>query len=50
MWQLTGAYFPAYVLQPWEWQQFVIPDAVVRACGFHKSYEAWLEERDAAEE
>jgi hypothetical protein len=23
-WQLADAYFPAYVLQPHEWQQFVI--------------------------
>ena len=43
MWRLTDVYFPAYVLQSHEWQRFVIPDSVVRACGFHKSYEAWLE-------
>ena len=47
MWQLSGAYFPAYVLEPDEWQQFVIPEPVARACRYDKSYEAWLDARDS---
>ena len=50
MWHLTDVYFPAYVLQPDEWKQFVIPDTVVRACGFDKSYDAWLKEKESVTE
>ena len=47
-WNLTDVYFPAYILQPDEWQQFVIPDSVVRACGFNKSYDAWIESKESS--
>jgi hypothetical protein len=50
MFDLEDAYFPAYVLQAHLWQPFVIPDAVVRACGFHISYEGWLEEKEGVTE
>ena len=42
-WQLGDAVFPAYVLERSNWEQFVIPCPVARACGFEKSYHSWLE-------
>jgi len=48
--ELTDQYFPAYVLERHQWLPFVIPEEVVRACGFDRSYETWLKEKQNAGE